>query len=328
MPSDTLKIIQVRILKRILSRVESPSYCWAFEEGKSIRDMAKVHEGKTDLLSFDIRDFFPSVTQTVVENLLISEGVAEGIAARTLSELCTYKWFLPQGGVTSPKLSNLVVKHTFGMELEKVCKDWDLSLTIYADDITISPGKSTVLSPIEMRDGGSTVVKAQEYFQRGLPGTGHTFTSYLPSKVGLLGEYHLNGGVDFVKGRVMSVPNLTKFIAEKLEVAGFRMNKDKTKWMKKGHRRYTCGAVVNETVNLSRKQRLRLRAMVHNVEVNGVEAESKKYNPEGTVEEFVNHLRGKLNWYAQLNPTKGKALADKFTSLIAIEQAETAQNSQ
>ena len=103
------------------------------------------------------------------------------------------------------------------------------------------------------------------------------------------------------------------FVTEVLTKAGFRVNKAKTKVMKKGTRHsrlYVCGTVVNEKVNLLRKERLRLRAVVHNSGKNGLEAEALKTGL--TTNEFVLRIRGKLNWFGQLNPEGSSRLIENF----------------
>jgi RNA-directed DNA polymerase len=63
--------------------------------------------------------------------------------ARTLSELCTYESFVPQGALTSPKISNIITALTFGPAIKDYCDAMGFTLSIYADDITISMDKET-----------------------------------------------------------------------------------------------------------------------------------------------------------------------------------------
>lgn len=99
--------------------------------------MAKLHLNRAVVISLDLKDFFTSIKQNLVQHLLTHLGVG-GMAARTLSELCTYKSFVPQGALTSPKLSNIVTAYTFGPEIYEFCRQKGYNVTIYADDITVS----------------------------------------------------------------------------------------------------------------------------------------------------------------------------------------------
>lgn len=248
-----MRLLQFRILKEVLEKYfEIPDYIYAFERDKSIPVMAKMHEGSLQVVSLDIKDYFPSIKQNVLKDLMQSVGFGES-PARTLSELMTLGPNVPQGGLTSPKISNVVASRTFGPVVKKFCEDRGLALTIYADDITIS------------------------------------------SKA----DFNAQEAIEFVSGVLVGF--------------GFRVNKAKTKVMKKGTRRsrlYVCGTVVNEKVNLLRNERLRLRAVVHNSVKNGLEAEASKTGL--TANEFLMRVRGKLNWFGQLNPEGSSKLIERF----------------
>lgn len=136
-----MKLVQYRILTKILNHVEIPSYIYGFEQGKSIPVMSKVHIGKSIVISLDIKDFFPSIKQYMVGQAFNDLGIGE-TPARILSELCTYKSYVPQGSLTAPKISNIIISGTFGKELHDHFQKEGIALTIYADDITISYNES------------------------------------------------------------------------------------------------------------------------------------------------------------------------------------------
>jgi RNA-directed DNA polymerase len=117
--------------------VPVPEYIHGFEKNKSIPKMAAAHVGKKTVISLDIKDFFPSIKQYMVKELFIKIGF-DLIPAVVLSEICTYKSYVPQGSLTAPKISNLIAAGTFGPEVKKFCEENDITLTIYADDLTMS----------------------------------------------------------------------------------------------------------------------------------------------------------------------------------------------
>jgi retron-type reverse transcriptase len=94
--------------------------------------------------------------------------------------------------------------------------------------------------------------------------------------------------------------------AEKLRIAvtrivqeeGFTINTDKTRLMGKGGRQTVTGVVVNETLGLSRRERRRLRAALHQLRNAGSEQHS---------EERL-RLKGKLAYLSMLNPQQAAAL--------------------
>lgn len=107
--------------------------------------MAAQHVGKAVVVSLDLKDFFSSIKQGHLQSIFRHLGV-EDAPSRLLSELCTYKSFVPQGALTSPKISNIVSSLTFGPIIEEYCRSKGYTLTIYADDITISVEEDPVVA--------------------------------------------------------------------------------------------------------------------------------------------------------------------------------------
>lgn len=142
-PDKLIRTVQFRILERILNLAEIPDYIYGFEIGKSIPKMAEIHTNKHVVISLDIKDFFPSIKQFMVKAMFEQLGIAED-AAGLLSELCTYKSYVPQGSLTAPKISNLIAAGTFGRDIKEMSDRLGLSLTIYADDITVSYNEPTL----------------------------------------------------------------------------------------------------------------------------------------------------------------------------------------
>ena len=211
----------------------------------------------------DISDFFPSIKQQDIQRILTELGMGPG-PAKTVSELCTYGAFVPQGALTSPKVSNIIAALTFGPRIHKFCTDNSLNLTIYADDITIS-----------------------------IPGTDKRSREDIKSLV----------------------EATIQFVTTTLNEYRFMVNREKTKVMWPHNRQWVCGTVVNEKVNMLRKTRSNLRALVHNCEINGIEYEAKKAGMSTIV--FIRKYGGMLNWLVQLNPVLGQKLKAPFKVLAA-----------
>lgn len=258
-----MRSVQYKILTQILNKIEVPEYVYAFEKGKSIPKMAESHVGKETIVSIDLKDFFTSIKQYHLMALFMHLGFGEA-PARTLSELCTYESFVPQGALTSPKLSNIITALTFGPSLKRFCDEKGYTLSIYADDVTISSDQN-------------------------------------------LGK--LGGG-----GAVDEIINTVSYEVSKY---GFRINTKKTKVMRPFQRQYVCGVVVNRKINLQKSERNKLRAIVHNCVVNGVEAEAAKNNISASL--FYSKVMGQLNWFSQLNPEAGARLKETMQSLVVEE---------
>jgi hypothetical protein len=86
---------------------------------------------------------------------------------------------------------------------------------------------------------------------------------------------------------------------------GFRVNHRKTRVMRHGRRQALCGVVVNDTANLPRRERDRLRATLFNVARFGLESQNRDGRPD-----FRRHLEGRVAWAAALNPGVGRRLRD------------------
>ena len=261
-----MRSVQYRLLTKLLNRLILPDYVYAFEKDRNIPAMAALHTNKYCIISLDIKEFFHSIMQEDLAIILQRLGIGT-MPARTISEICTYKAFVPQGALTSPKLSNLVTSVTFGPEVKTYCDEKGLTLTVYADDVTVSTNNKDV-NPKEVIQDISLMIQAH----------------------------------------------------------GFRINRKKTKVMYHGSRQYVCGAVVNAKVNLIVKERKKLRAMVHNVVKNGIPAEAAK--TEQDPNKFLNHLRGRINWYRQLNPVLGQKLFDKLKTYLLELKAQAAKEAE
>lgn len=257
-----MRVVQYRLLTRILNFLNIPNYIYAFEKKKSIPAMAAQHVNKEVVLSVDIKDFFHSIKQSMLQQIFLSLGFGDK-PARTASEICTYKAFVPQGALTSPKIANLITALTFGPRIKEYCDQHNLTLSIYADDITISSSNPN-----------------------------------------------------------LNVSEVLTFVATCITDAGFRVNREKTKVMWKTSRQYVCGVVVNSKTNMVKKERYKLRAIVHNITRNGLEAEANKNNL--TSEQFANHIRGRLNWLKQLNQPLGeKHILKLKTYLDEVKNQQT-----
>ncbi|EGO9008664.1 RNA-directed DNA polymerase [Enterococcus faecalis] len=140
LPSIKLKYMQRWILDNILYSQECNNEVTGFVPSKSIIDNAKPHIGQKYILKLDIQDFFPSISKIRVFLMFKHFGYTNDLS-NTLSNICIYKNELPQGAPSSPYIANLVCKKMDSRFLG-LCKKNNLKYTRYADDITISGGKS------------------------------------------------------------------------------------------------------------------------------------------------------------------------------------------
>ena len=143
-PSVKLKGIQAWILRNILDKVVSSPYSTAYKKGCSIVNNVNPHQNGLFFLSFDLKDFFPSIYERRIVGIFNALGYSRTIS-QFLAHICTFRGHLPQGAVTSPALSNLVAYH-LDYRLGGYAGKKKFVYTRYADDITFSSGNRNVLS--------------------------------------------------------------------------------------------------------------------------------------------------------------------------------------
>ncbi len=112
----------------------------AFERGCSIGKNAAPHCGKPVVVSLDVKNFFPSLRYGLVRSLFLQYVREDGVAVM-LSKFCTLNGHLPQGALTSPHLSNLLLRD-FDAALQQYSLLHHLTYTRYADDLTFSGNPS------------------------------------------------------------------------------------------------------------------------------------------------------------------------------------------
>ena len=148
-PSKKLKGLQAWILYYILSKLKSSNSCKGFDKGCSLTQNAEPHKDATAILTIDIKDFFSSVSSVSVYNIFKSAGYNQLIST-VLSNICTYKGVLPQGGPCSPKLANLSLWQ-MDVRIQGYVGKRGINYTRYADDLTFSglnPQKVSKIYPM------------------------------------------------------------------------------------------------------------------------------------------------------------------------------------
>ena len=128
----------------VLLQQYNPPTPWGygFVRGRSVVQNAQLHVGKRYILNVDIKDFFPSITRQMVEDVLTAAPLrCSTEAAQLLSGLCTVIEpvgdVLPQGFPTSPTLSNMVCRK-MDEELAAAAQRIGATYSRYADDMTFS----------------------------------------------------------------------------------------------------------------------------------------------------------------------------------------------
>jgi Reverse transcriptase (RNA-dependent DNA polymerase). len=132
-----------------------------FTFGRSIVTNARRHVGCRWLLNIDLHDFFPSIHIGRIIGLFRAPPFnCQKEAAITLAQICTLNGRLPQGGPTSPIISNMIC-FKMDREILEFAKAHRCTYTRYADDITISTRLPELSPAIASRHGVQIIVGNQ-----------------------------------------------------------------------------------------------------------------------------------------------------------------------
>ena len=135
-PSEELKRIQGRILRRLLQPIDLPDALHGSVPGRSATTNAQPHVGKPMVVGIDIKDFYPSVHYSRVGSLFERLGCHPDVS-RLLTKLTTYEHHLAQGFATSSAIANLILAPIVP-RLGGLCLQHGCDVTLYQDDLTVS----------------------------------------------------------------------------------------------------------------------------------------------------------------------------------------------
>lgn len=128
------------ITRYILSSYDISKYATAYFKGASIKKNAEIHCSKKYLLKMDLADFFGHITLDMVKTNVFNKNHFPPFICYALTKICTYKGSIVQGAMTSPAISNIVMKH-FDDVMGSWCEENSISFSRYSDDITFSSDK-------------------------------------------------------------------------------------------------------------------------------------------------------------------------------------------
>ena len=136
-PDEQLREEQEWICREILSKCKVSPHAYAYIKGRTMRECAEIHAGHDVLIHLDIHDFFGSITEKMVATCLWYKTPYSRQMADFLGTLCCAHKHLPQGGIASPTLSNIVFD-LVDYGINSLCARYSCSYSRYADDIFIS----------------------------------------------------------------------------------------------------------------------------------------------------------------------------------------------
>ncbi len=121
----------------IFGNVKYPEYLHGGIRNRSARTNALKHLNPSNIITMDIRSFFPSITYKHVCDLFYSGFQLSNSTSRKLADLITYKGKLPQGSPVSSFAANCIFHNSEG-RLEEYFARKGYKYTRFVDDITVS----------------------------------------------------------------------------------------------------------------------------------------------------------------------------------------------
>lgn len=150
-PVEKLKFVQSNI-KRRLDEFESPAYRHCGIKGKSYKTNAEAHLGAQSFGSMDIKSYYKnSKREHVFRFFHYKLKIAEDVAW-LLTDLVTYKGFIPTGSPSSQAVAFWSHANTFD-KVNAFVRAKGKNFGLYVDDIGISSGQSKVQKDIHLKIG-------------------------------------------------------------------------------------------------------------------------------------------------------------------------------
>jgi hypothetical protein len=267
-PQPYLMAMQRRVLDDLLDRIPPHEAAYGYQRERSVVDHARAHAGQAVLLKFDLQDFFAAVRASRVHALFASLGYPDTIATE-LARLCTT-------ATPEPVLRRMHEDGALSWPQLQRLRDPHLP-----QGAPTSPALANLCAfRLDLRLDGL----AQSL--------GARYTRYADDIV-LSGDRPLRA----------ALPRIEAWVGRIAIEEGFALNHRKTRWATAGQRQSVCNIVVNERVNLPRREFDRLKALLHHCVTQGPSSQNHAAHAD-----WRGHLSGRVAWAAQVNPAKAERL--------------------
>ncbi len=148
-PKITLKYIQKKINREILSKVDFPDYLMGgIKDTESPRDYianSKKHLRKESLINLDIENFYHSIKINYVTKIFKQLFKFNDEVSKILTDLVTLDGEVPQGACTSSYIANLVFFNSEYFIVSKF-RSKGVAYTRLLDDITLSSERELTIA--------------------------------------------------------------------------------------------------------------------------------------------------------------------------------------
>ena len=136
-PLQEIKWIQDRIYRRLLKPICFPDHILGAIPKRGVMDNAERHLTARLLVTVDVRQCFPSITNLHVYRVWSDFLGCSPPVASLLTQLTTYNRHLPQGAPTSPLLANLFI-WMIDEPVRRLCDQLLVVYSTWIDDLAFS----------------------------------------------------------------------------------------------------------------------------------------------------------------------------------------------
>ncbi|NDV58428.1 retron St85 family RNA-directed DNA polymerase [Bacteroides sp. 519] len=113
------------------------------------------------------------------------------------------------------------------------------------------------------------------------------------------------------KGNEKNIASLLHFVGKIIKSEGLTINPEKTHIMRSGAQQKVTGIVVNEKLNVERKQLHNFRALLHNIETNGWNGQKW-----GRADNVMHSIEGYIHFIKMVNPEKSIRFGEQLTRIV------------
>jgi RNA-directed DNA polymerase len=136
-PLQELRWVQKRIYRRFLRPICFPGHILGAVPKRSVRDNAERHLKSVLLVTLDVTQCFPSITNLHVYHIWADLLGCSPPVAKLLTQLTTFDRHLPQGAATSPLLANLFI-WMIDEPIRRMCDQLSVTYSTWIDDLAFS----------------------------------------------------------------------------------------------------------------------------------------------------------------------------------------------
>ncbi|MBZ5507378.1 MAG: reverse transcriptase family protein [Acidobacteriia bacterium] len=146
-PDEQLRDVQKRIYRRLLRPESLPDYIYGGVTNKCIQDNVNRHLGARMLVTVDIANFFPSVTNEYIYWLWNHVLRCSSEISILLTKLTSFERHLPQGAATSTPLANILIC-TIDKQIRSECERMGITYSTWVDDLAFSGDDPRRIIPV------------------------------------------------------------------------------------------------------------------------------------------------------------------------------------